>query len=146
MGAYEGSSRDRVRQLLEAVVGIGGGLDLETALTRIVRAAVTLVDARYGALGVLGGEQRPARFITVGLAPEEIARIGPYPEGHGLLGELIRHPEPLRTEDLTAHGQSCGFPADHPPMRSFLGVPVEGRGEVFVFNFEVPPILRTAGV
>jgi signal transduction histidine kinase len=125
------SSRDRVRQLLEAVVGIGSGLDLETALTRILQAAVALVDARYGALGVLGGEQRLARFITVGLGPEEIAKIGPYPEGHGLLGELIRHPEPLRTEDLTQHAQSYGFPVNHPPMHSFLGVPIRVRAEVF---------------
>ena len=125
------SSRDRVRQLLEAVVGIGSGLDLETALTRIVQAAATLVDAKYGALGVLGEEQRLARFITVGLTPEEIARIGPYPEGHGLLGELIRHPVPLRTEELAAHARSSGFPANHPPMRSFLGVPIRVRTEVF---------------
>ena len=125
------SSRDRVRQLLEAVVGIGSGLDLETALTRIVQAAATLVDAQYGALGVLGGDQRLSRFITVGLAPEEIAKIGPYPEGHGLLGELIRHPEPLRSVDLAQHPQSYGFPANHPPMHSFLGVPIRVRAEVF---------------
>lgn len=125
------SSRDRVRQLLEAVVGIGSGLDLETALTRIVQAAATLVDARYGALGVLGGDNRLARFITVGVSPEQIAEIGPLPEGHGLLGELIRHPEPLRTEDLTQHPQSYGFPANHPPMHSFLGVPIRVRTEVF---------------
>jgi signal transduction histidine kinase len=125
------SSRDRVRQLLEAVVGIGSGLDLETALTRIVQAAATLVDAKYGALGVLGGEQRLARFITVGLSPEQIAKIGPYPEGHGLLGELIRHPEPLRTEVLSTHPNSYGFPANHPPMHSFLGVPIRVRNEVF---------------
>ena len=125
------SSRDRVRQLLEAVVAIGSGLDLETSLTRIVQAATTLVDAKYGALGVLGGEQRLARFITVGMTPEQIARIGPYPEGHGLLGELIRHPEPLRTEDLSKHPQSYGFPPNHPPMHSFLGVPIRVRTEVF---------------
>jgi signal transduction histidine kinase len=125
------SSRDRVRQLLEAVVGIGSGLDLEAALTRIVRAAATLVDARYGALGVLGDDQRLARFITVGLTQEQIAAIGPYPEGHGLLGEVIRHPAPLRTDDLTTHPHSSGFPADHPPMRSFLGVPVRVRDEVY---------------
>lgn len=125
------SSRDRVRQLLEAVVGIGSGLDLEAALTRIVQAAMTLVDARYGALGVLGGDQRLARFITVGLTPEQIAEIGPYPEGHGLLGELIRRPEPLRTADLTKHAHSYGFPEHHPPMHSFLGVPIRVRTEVF---------------
>jgi len=125
------SSRDRVRKLLEAVVGIGGGLKLETALARIVQAAVTLVDAKYGALGVLGGEQRLAGFITVGMTPEQIARIGPYPEGHGLLGELIRHPEPLRAVDLAEHPQSYGFPAHHPPMHSFLGVPIRVRTEVY---------------
>jgi signal transduction histidine kinase len=129
------SSRDRVAQLLEAVVGIGSGLDLEQALARIVRAATTLVDARYGALGVIGGtvggQQRLARFITVGLAQEEIDAIGPYPEGHGLLGELIRNPAPLRSEDLATHPHSSGFPADHPPMHTFLGVPVRVRDEVF---------------
>ena len=125
------SSRDRVAQLLEAVVAIGSGLDLESALTRIVRAAATLVNARYGALGVLGGDQRLARFITVGLTPEQIARIGPYPQGHGLLGELIRHPVGLRSEDLAKHPQSYGFPANHPPMHTFLGVPIRVREEVF---------------
>jgi signal transduction histidine kinase len=126
------SSRDRVRQLLEAVVGIGSGLDLEQALTRIVQAAATLVDAQYGALGVLGGGgQRLSRFITVGLSREQIAAIGPYPEGHGLLGELIRHPVPLRTDDLATHPRSYGFPDNHPPMHSFLGVPIRVREEVF---------------
>ncbi len=125
------SSRDRVSQLLEAVVGIGSGLELETALTRIVQAAATLVDARYGALGVLGGEQRLSRFITVGLTPEQIEAIGPFPTGHGLLGELIRHPVPLRTEDLSRHPRSYGFPPNHPPMHSFLGVPIRVREEVF---------------
>jgi signal transduction histidine kinase len=125
------SSRDRVRQLLEAVVGIGSGLDLETALTRIVQAAATLVDAQYGALGVLGNDRLLARFITVGVTAEQIAQIGPYPEGHGLLGELIRRPEPLRAEDLTRHPHSYGFPPNHPPMHSFLGVPIRVRTEVF---------------
>ena len=83
------SSRDRVRQLLEAVVGIGSGLDLEQALTRIVRAAATLVDAKYGALGVLGTDQRLSRFITYGMSDDQISAIGPLPEGLGLLGELL---------------------------------------------------------
>jgi len=126
------SSRDRVRQLLEAVVGIGSGLDLEQALSRIVQAAATLVDARYGALGVLGEDgRRLSRFITVGLSPEQIAAIGHFPEGHGLLGELIRHPEPLRAEDLSRHPNSYGFPPNHPPMHSFLGVPIRVRDEIF---------------
>ena len=125
------SSRDRVSQLLDAVVGIGSGLDLEQALGRIVQAAVSLVDARYGALGVIGGDQRLARFITVGLSDDRIAAIGPYPEGHGLLGELIRRPVPLRTDDLSTHPRSYGFPEHHPPMHSFLGVPIRVRDEVF---------------
>ncbi|WP_312886909.1 GAF domain-containing sensor histidine kinase [Actinocrinis puniceicyclus] len=126
------SARDRVRQLLEAVVGIGSGLDLEQALGRIAQAAATLVDAQYGALGVLGEDRRRlSRFITVGLTPEQIRAIGPYPEGHGLLGELIRRPEPLRTDDLAQHPNSYGFPANHPPMHSFLGVPIRVRDEVF---------------
>src|SRR5262249_34495358 len=87
------SSRDRVSQLLEAVVGIASGLDLETALLRVVQSAATLVDAQYGALGVLGAGGRLARFITVGMTDEEIDAIGHDPEGHGLLGELIRNPE-----------------------------------------------------
>ena len=126
------SSRDRVRQLLEAVVGIGSGLDLEQALSRIVHAAATLVDAQYGALGVLGEDGlRLARFITVGLSEEQIAAIGHFPEGHGLLGELIRYPQPLRADDLSRHPNSYGFPANHPPMHSFLGVPIRVREEVF---------------
>lgn len=126
------SSRDRVRQLLEAVVGIGSGLDLEQALSRIVQAAATLVDAQYGALGVLGDDgQRLSRFITVGLAQEQIEAIGPFPEGHGLLGELIRHPVPLRTEDLKKHANSYGFPPNHPEMHTFLGVPIRVRDEIF---------------
>jgi len=125
------SSRDRVSQLLEAVVGIASGLDLETALLRVVQSAATLVDAQYGALGVLGTGRKLARFITVGLTDEQIAAIDHDPEGHGLLGELIRNPAPLRSEDLTRHPQSYGFPANHPPMRTFLGVPVRVRDEVF---------------
>jgi len=125
------SSRDRVRKLLEAVIAIGSGLDVEAALTKIVQAAATLVDARYGALGVIGGDQRLARFITVGMSQAQITAIGAYPEGHGLLGELIRNPVPLRAADLSAHAQSSGFPANHPLMRSFLGVPVRVRGQVY---------------
>jgi signal transduction histidine kinase len=125
------SSRDRVRRLLEAVVGIGSDLDLETALSRIVHAAATLVDARYGALGVVGTDHRLARFVTFGLTEEQIAAVGPYPEGHGLLGELIRNPAPLRIADLKAHPHSYGFPPNHPPMHSFLGVPIRVRDEVF---------------
>jgi len=128
------ATRDRMRGLLEAVVAIGSGLDLESTLRRIVEAAVGLVDATYGALGVIGegqGAERLAEFIPVGLSPEEIARIDHWPEGRGLLGLLIDDPRPLRLADIAAHPASSGFPDGHPPMRGFLGVPVRVRDEVF---------------
>jgi two-component system, NarL family, sensor histidine kinase DevS len=125
------ATRDRMRGLLEAVVAIGSGLDLESTLRRIVETAVGLVDATYGALGVIGEERRLAEFIPVGLSQDEIERIHHWPEGRGLLGLLIDDPRPLRLADIAAHPQSSGFPDGHPPMRSFLGVPVRLRDEVF---------------
>jgi signal transduction histidine kinase len=124
-------TRDRMRGLLEAVVAIGSGLDLESTLRRIVETAVGLVDASYGALGVIGDDKRLAEFIPVGLSQEEIGRIHHWPEGRGLLGLLIEDPRPLRLADIAAHPASSGFPDGHPPMRSFLGVPVRVRDEVF---------------
>ena len=125
------ATRDRMRGLLEAVVAIGSGLDLESTLRRIVQTAVGLVDATYGALGVIGEDRRLAEFIPVGLSQDEIERIHHWPEGRGLLGLLIDDPRPLRLADIAAHPQSSGFPDGHPPMRSFLGVPVRLRDEVF---------------
>jgi signal transduction protein with GAF and PtsI domain len=128
------ATRDRMRGLLEAVVAIGSGLDLESTLRRVVEAAVGLVDATYGALGVIGEAsegKRLAEFIPVGLTQDEIARIHHWPEGHGLLGLLIDEPRPLRLADIGQHPKSSGFPAGHPPMGSFLGVPVRVRDEVF---------------
>src|SRR6201994_5190682 len=129
------ATRDRMRGLLEAVVAIGSGLDLESTLRQIVEAAVGLVDATYGALGVIGdengGKRRLAEFIPVGLSQEEIARIHHWPEGRGLLGLLIDDSRPLRLADISAHPESSGFPDGHPPMNSFLGVPVRGRDEGF---------------
>ncbi|RPE38739.1 histidine kinase/DNA gyrase B/HSP90-like ATPase [Streptomyces sp. Ag109_O5-1] len=125
-------TRDRVHSLLEAVLSVGRELDLEQALRSIVEAAAVLVDAEYGALGVIGPDgKRLSAFHTVGVTEEEIARIGPYPEGHGILGELIRHPEPLRIAKLSEHSASYGFPANHPPMNTFLGVPIRVRDQVF---------------
>jgi signal transduction histidine kinase len=126
------STRDRVHALLEAVVSIGSELDLATVLRRIVEAATTLVDARYGALGVIGEEgERLVRFVTTGVSDEEIEAIGHWPHGEGILGLLIREPRALRLPDLTGHPASSGFPANHPPMRTFLGVPIRVRDEVF---------------
>ncbi|RLU89205.1 histidine kinase [Streptomyces griseocarneus] len=125
-------TRDRVHSLLEAVLSVGRGLDLEHVLRRIIESAVVLVDARYGALGVIGPDGRTlAQFLTVGLTDGEIEAIGPFPSGHGILGELIRHPEPLRIPRISEHPSSYGFPAHHPPMHSFLGVPIRVRDQVF---------------
>ncbi|GGU70026.1 histidine kinase [Kitasatospora aureofaciens] len=125
-------TRDRVHSLLEAVLSVGRELDLTQVLRRIVEAAAVLVDAKYAALGVIGpdGETLSA-FLTVGLSEEEIAKIGPYPTGRGILGELIRNPESLRLENLSEHPASYGCPMHHPVMRTFLGVPVRVRDEVF---------------
>ena len=120
-----------MRGLLEAVVAIGSGLDLESTLRRIVETAVGLVDATYGALGVIGEDNRLAEFIPVGLSEDEIQRIHHWPEGRGLLGLLIEDPRPLRLANMAEHPASSGFPDGHPPMRSFLGVPVRVRDEVF---------------
>ncbi|MEU8518996.1 GAF domain-containing protein [Streptomyces sp. NBC_01216] len=125
------ATRDRLNGLLTAVMSLGGKLDLPDVLHGIVEAAVTLVDARYGALGVIGDDRKLAAFLPVGISDELRARIGSLPSGHGLLGELIRHPEPLRLADLSDHPASYGFPPHHPPMRSFLGVPIRVGNEVF---------------
>ncbi|GIH21756.1 histidine kinase [Acrocarpospora phusangensis] len=125
------ATRDRVHALLEAVVLIGGDLKLETALRRIVETAARLVDAGYGALGVVGEENTLVEFIPVGLSEEEIARIEHWPHGLGLLGLLIKEPVPLRLARISDHPGSYGFPPGHPPMGSFLGVPLRVREEVF---------------
>ena len=125
------ATRDQMRGLLEAVIAISSGLDLETMLRRIVETAVELVDATYGALGVIGSGGRLAEFIPVGLTEEEISQIDHWPQGRGLLGLLIKEPQPLRLRSIAEHGESSGFPAGHPPMQSFLGVPVRVRDEVF---------------
>ncbi|WP_328958749.1 GAF domain-containing protein [Kitasatospora purpeofusca] len=124
-------TRDRVHGLLEAVLAVGRDLELGQALRHIVEAAVTLVDAEYGALGVIGEDQKLSRFVPVGLTEEQVRRIGPLPSGHGVLGELIRHPAPLRLGRIADHPASYGFPAHHPPMNTFLGVPIRIREKVF---------------
>ncbi|WP_324605820.1 GAF domain-containing protein [Streptomyces sp. NRRL S-481] len=125
-------TRDRVHSLLEAVLSVGRELDLEQALRSIVQAAATLVDAEYAALGVITPDGKGlSDFLTVGVTDEQIAEIGPYPEGLGILGELIRHPEPLRLAKISEHPASYGFPARHPPMNTFLGVPIRVRDQVF---------------
>ena len=121
----------RMRGLLDAVVSVGADLSLPDVLRRIVESACRLSGARYGALGVVGPERRLTQFVTVGVDEQQRELIGELPEGRGLLGELIDEPHPLRLADLSGHASSYGFPAGHPPMSSFLGVPVPVRGQVF---------------
>jgi signal transduction histidine kinase len=125
------ATRDRANALFEAVVAVGGNLDIEVVLRGIVESAVTLVDARYGAMGVIGEGGRLAEFIPVGVSENEIRLIHHWPEGRGLLGALITDPKPLRLADLGSNPRSSGFPAGHPPMTSFLGVPIRIRDEVY---------------
>ncbi|MFJ4637424.1 GAF domain-containing protein [Streptomyces hygroscopicus] len=124
-------TQDRVHSLLEAVLSVGRELDLSHVLRRIVEAAVVLVDAEYGALGVIGDDQGLSAFLPAGVDGERSESAGPLPSGHGILGELIRHPRPLRPAELSEHPASDGFPPGHPPMHSFLGVPIRVRDEVF---------------
>jgi signal transduction histidine kinase len=125
------AARDGMHALLDAVVSIGRELELETVLRRIVEAAITLVDARYGALGVIGDDGELAQFVPVGVTEEEIAAIAEWPRGRGLLGLLIKEPQTLRLADIRDHPESYGFPDGHPPMKGFLGVPIRVRDEVF---------------
>jgi signal transduction histidine kinase len=125
------ASRERLRALLDAVVGIGTDLDLHSTLRRIVAAACHLTGAKFGALGVIGPDRSLVEFITQGIDDEQHKLIGDLPRGHGVLGLLIEEPRPIRMPDITAHPRAYGFPAAHPPMYSFLGVPVRIRDQVF---------------
>lgn len=123
---------EEMRRLLDAVVDVGAGLDLPSILSRVVEAATALADAEYGALGVLDPTgTRLEDFITVGIGEQKRAQIGSLPEGHGILGLIIDGDEPVRLDDLRAHPDRYGFPANHPPMRSFLGVPIRIRDRTF---------------
>jgi signal transduction histidine kinase len=125
------TSRERLRALLDAVVGIGTDLDLRSTLRRIVEAACELVGARYGALGVVGSDHNLQEFIFHGIDPAEAATIGDLPRGRGVLGLLIADPRPVRMSEITDHPQSYGLPPGHPPMHSFLGVPIRIREQVY---------------
>jgi len=123
---------DRLQALLDAGVAIAGGIELEQILPRLVQSACDLTGARYGALGVLDESgNRLDQFITTGLSDEVRAAIGDLPTGRGILGVLITDARPLRLSDIHSDPRSVGFPPNHPPMRSFLGVPVIAGGSVF---------------
>lgn len=125
------ATQGRLRSLLEASRTVSSELELPVVLRTIVAAAVELVGSRYGAIGVIAPDGSLAQFIHVGVSEELAQEIGHLPEGHGLLGALIEDQESIRLEHLRDDPRSSGFPAHHPPMESFLGVPVRVRGEVF---------------
>jgi GAF domain-containing protein len=127
---YAGPSQ--LRRLLDAVMVVGSELDLATILRTITESARDLVDAEYAALGVLDeGRTHLEQFVTAGIDDATRAAIGELPKGHGLLGLLITDPRPVRLPDIGEHPDRYGFPPNHPPMTTFLGVPVRVRGEVF---------------
>jgi signal transduction histidine kinase len=130
--AKEELDRAQLSRLLEVGRRLVAELDPEAVLEQVLEAARDLTGARYAALGILDEEKRELeRFLFVGIDDETRARIGPLPRGHGILGELISNPEPLRLERISDHPRSYGFPAEHPPMTTFVGTPVMIRGQVF---------------
>ncbi len=126
------AAQDRMAALLDAVVVVSSDLELSAVLRRIVQAAIELVDATYGALGVIGpGGEELIEFVTLGIDDEQRARIGPEPHGKGLLGMIITSPHPQRVDCIADHPDSFGFPANHPVMTSFMGAPVRIRDTVY---------------
>ncbi|ULE35418.1 sensor histidine kinase [Mycobacterium sp. IDR2000157661] len=123
--------RDRLDGLLDAMLVVTSGLELDQTLRTIVHTAIELVDAGYGALGVRGHDHELVEFIYEGINEQMRAKIGHLPEGLGVLGVLINDPKPIRLDNISHHAASVGFPPNHPPMRTFLGVPVRIRDEVF---------------
>ncbi|MGY4711047.1 sensor histidine kinase [Mycolicibacterium sp. CBM1] len=119
--------------LVDAMLAISSGLELERKLHTIVHTAMGLVHARYGAVGVIGTEPQPVleRFVFEGIDQETAEKIGPLPAGHGMLGVLLNTPKVIRVDDLSKNPASIGFPPHHPPMRSFLGVPIRIRDQVY---------------
>ena len=121
----------RLRGLLRANAGVTAELSLPAVLKRLAEAARDLLSVRYAALGVIGWDGRLEQFVHTGMAPELVEKIGHLPRGDGILGLLIRDPVPIRLADLGSHAASSGFPAEHPPMRTFLGVPIRVGDAVF---------------
>jgi len=124
-------TQGRLRGLLAAIQSIISDPELPTVLRRITAAARELVGARYAALGVSDGHGGLAEFVHVGMPDAVVAAVGHLPQGKGLLGALIDDPRPVSLADLAQHPRSAGFPPEHPPMGSFLGVPIRIRDEVF---------------
>ncbi|CAN5760415.1 hypothetical protein BH24GEM1_BH24GEM1_12550 [soil metagenome] len=132
VAARTATTQQRLEQLVTTTSALIGEVSTESVLQQVVEAAARLIGAHYAAVGVLAPEGRVLEsFTTHGIDAEQRARIGPPPRGHGILGLVIREARPIRLPDLTRHPDSYGFPPGHPPMRSFLGVPIVGRRGVF---------------
>jgi len=132
MSLHSVEDASKLRRIIEAMLLIGADLDLPDLLRHVIEEARSITGAHYGAIGVLNSERTAlAEFITVGLAPDDEARIGDRPKGLGVLGLVISDPEALRIADLNSHPNRSGFPLNHPPMTSFLGVPIRVREEVY---------------
>jgi len=123
--------RDRLDGLVEAMLVVTSGLDLDTTLKTIVKSATTLVDARYGALGIRGEGHQIVDFVLEGMGPADMEAIGRAPQGIGVLGVLLDDPKSIRLDEISNHPASVGFPPNHPPMHTFLGVPVRIRDEIY---------------
>jgi signal transduction histidine kinase len=123
--------RDKLDGLVEAMLVVTSGLDLELTLQTIVESATKLVDARYGALGIRGEGREIVEFVLEGMGEADLAVIGRVPQGIGVLGLLLDDPKPIRLDEISKHPASVGFPPNHPPMHSFLGVPVRIREEIY---------------
>jgi signal transduction histidine kinase len=124
-------SHARLRDLIRVNNDLTSNLDLETLLRRIVEIGTELIQAEFGAMGVIADDQTMEQFITVGMDAQTIEQVGHLPAGKGLLGALIADPTPVRLADIGADPRSSGFPAHHPPMKSFLGVPIRVRDAVY---------------
>ena len=125
------ATRDRLNGLLQATRLVAAELALPVVLRQIVESARELVQATYAALGVIGADGGLCQFVHVGMAASDAEQVGDLPRGRGILGAIIDDPRPLRLDDLSAHGSASGFPRHHPPMGSFLGVPIRIRDEVY---------------
>ena len=125
-------SEKELRKLLDVGRALVAELDVETVLRHVLETAREITGARYAALGILDERKEELeRFVFVGIDEDTRRLIGPLPRGGGVLGELIRNPQPLRLPDVTQHRRSYGFPPGHPPMTTFLGVPISIRGEAW---------------
>ena len=125
------AARDQMERLLQLVIGIGSELDLDTTLRRTIAAATSLTGAHFGALGVCGPDGTLAEFLHAGVDAETVHKIGHLPVGKGVLGLPLSQTDAVRIDDVTRHPAAVGFPAHHPPMGAFLGVPITIRGKVF---------------